>query len=127
MIKIFLKHMFAEHAINTLFDKVGINFMSRSDKIRKVIIKRFQSTAHYERKEAFATIVYEIGKCNEYYFSNSDRGRGGFIIKKITIGPPVRLKAWPSISHACVSTYTDTNCRIDCQLEIFETLIVEYY
>lgn len=118
--------MVSEHAINTLFNQVGINFISKSDKIRKVIIKRFQSSAHYERKEPFVTVTYELGKHNIYEFFNGTKGRGHFIITKITISPPVHSNTYPTIRLAKVSSYAENGRLIDSQREIFETLSVEY-
>lgn len=118
--------MVSEHAINTLFNRVGINFISRSDKIRKVIIKRFRSSVHYERHEPFVTVTYELGKHNIYEFFNGTKGRGHFIITKITIDPPIRSNTWPTIRLAVVSTYAESGNKIDSQREIFETMSVEY-
>ncbi len=126
MIKLFLKHMVSEHAINTLFNRVGINFISRSDKIRKVILKRFHSFAQYERQEPFATVIYEIGKFASYHLADGTKGRGHFKINEIKIDPPVRSTENPTIRFSLVSTYTKNGRLIDSGRELFETMSVEY-
>lgn len=120
MIKLFLKHMFAEHAINTLFDRVGINFMSRTDRIRKLTVKRFRTMADFRNNKYNTIVMYEVGKHPVYTHDDGSGGFGAAVTDEIKIHPTMHAQ-W-----VVVDIYHD-GILWDSREEILTTLEIEYY
>lgn len=124
MIKTFLKHMVAEHALNALFDKVQSNFTSKSNRIRKLTIKLFRSEKDFTNNKHYTIIICEVGKHQRYFYDDGNDGWGSAVIDKIEIQPipsPLAPPRW-----GFVHLYRD-GILWNSQQEVLDTMEIEYF